>query len=266
MQPYQFQTATNQLENKSAFLCVTRNNHLRLVAQQQTTPWTETSLELGELTSSNDIVTHATFGDIQGQLLLATYDASKCLRLYRVNIVWNAVQGDYQHGQPPSVTPQLRATHIQLLDRILPQRPNGSELSQILIQPPMVGADKGHVLLAALFTCLPDDQQVAHQANGRGSILSRWELKQSEVVLHDVFKTLKPGTDKLPASKVSRIVCNTCTASSNSLSLEKLFTGSPTSLLERSTSPSTITSTITRSPAPPVMARSIFAHVKLWIS
>jgi len=204
MQPYSYQTASHPIDGKSALLYATRGNHLKLLVQQPSSPWTEAVLELGDLTSSSDIVTHACFGDINGQILLATYDVAKSLRLYRVHIVWNHVQGDVHHGQPPSVSPVLRVTHVQLLDRVLPQILNGAELSQLLIQPPMVGAEKGHVSLTALFTCLPDDQQVGHRASGRGSVISTWELRQTEVVLHDVFKTLKPGTDKPSASKVSR--------------------------------------------------------------
>lgn len=203
MAPYHYQVAAHPFDNKSAFLCVTRSNQIKLITQQQNQPWSESTLELGELNSSSGIVTHASFGDVQGQILLTTYDDSKCLRLYRLNILWNPVQGDPQHGQHATVSPALRVTHIQLLDRVLPQSSNGAELSHILIQPPTVATDRSAVLVLAVFTCLPDDQQVGHQAGVRGSVISRWELRQSEVVLHNVFSTLKPGTDKLTVGKVS---------------------------------------------------------------
>lgn len=202
MTAYQHQVVAHPFDNKSAFLCITRNNRLKLISQQQVQPWSEAILELGEPSSSNGIITHASFGDVQGQIFLATYDVSKSLRFYRVNITWNPAQGDQQHGQPATVSPTLRITHIQLLDRVLPQHSNGAELSQILIQPPpTVGAEKGHVSVTALFTCLPDDQHMGPQADGRGSVIARWELRRSEVGLHDVFKTLKPGTEVVMASK-----------------------------------------------------------------
>lgn len=203
MTPYKYETITHPSEGKSAFVCVTRSNQLKLVYQQTNQPWSEVMLELGELTSSSDVITHASFGDAPGQLLLITHDASQCLRLYRVNILWNHVQGDFHHGIPPSVNPVLRVTHVQLLDHVIPQSQTAAELSQILVQPPAIGSDKGHISIMALFTCLPDDQQMGHQASERGSIIAKWGLKQSEVVLHDVFKTLKPGFDKPTPSKVS---------------------------------------------------------------
>ncbi|KAL1306804.1 hypothetical protein AAFC00_005461 [Neodothiora populina] len=201
MSPYQYQHITHPFEGRSAFLCVTRNNHVKLIYQQPSQPWQETTMELGELSSSGDLLTHASFGEAQGQLLLVTYDASNCLRLYRVHILWNQVQGDPQHGQPPSVNPTLRVAHTQLLDHVLPQSASGAELSQLYIQPATIGAENGHVQITALFTCLPDDQQMGHGANSRGSVVARWELKAAAVVLHEVFKTLKPGTDKLMPSK-----------------------------------------------------------------
>lgn len=201
LQAYQYQNIAHPFEGRSALLAITRSNHLKLIYQQPSQPWSEAILELGELTSSSDVITHAAFGDALSQILLVTYDASKCLRLYRVHILWNPVQGDPSHGQPPSVNPVLRVSHIQLLDLVLPQTPSAAELSSILIQPPTVGAEKGHVQVSALFNCLPDDQQIGNQADGRGSVVARWELRQSEVVLHEVFKSLKPGTEKLTASK-----------------------------------------------------------------
>lgn len=197
MKAYEFQNVAHPLEGRSAILCVTRSNHLKLIFQQPSQPWSEAGLGLGEMTSSADILTHATFGDINGQLLLVTYDASKSLRLYRMQIEWN----DQQHGKPPSVNPVLSVTHIQLLDRVLPQTPSAAELSSILIQPPAIGVDRGHIQISAVFNCLPDEQQINHHTSARGSVVARWELRQSEVVLHEVFKALKPGTDKINASK-----------------------------------------------------------------
>lgn len=205
MAPYAHEPVTH-LDSRSAFVCVTRSNQLKLVYQQTNQLWSEVMLELGELTSSSDVITHASFGDAPNQLFLVTHDASKCLRLYRVNILWNPMPGGSHHGIPSSVNPVLRVSHVQLLDHVIPQSQTAAELSQILVQPPAMGADKAHTSIIALFTCLPDDQQMGHQASERGSIIAKWELKQSEVVLHEVFKTLKPGFDKPTTSKVSYLM------------------------------------------------------------
>lgn len=201
----QSHAVTHPFDNKSAFLCATRNNLLKLISQQPNQPWSEATLELGDPTSSGDIITHAAFGDAPNHIVMATFDTSKCLRLYRVNILWNMAQGDPQHGVTPSVTPVLRVTHVQLLDRVQPQTPNGSALSHLKIEPPMFWADKGRVTITAVFTCLPDEQEIGHETGDRGSIIARWELRRSEALLHDVFKTLKPGAEKPAASKVIRV-------------------------------------------------------------
>lgn len=56
----------NAIDNKGAFLSVTRSNMLKLAYQQDNQIWMETSFDLSELVDSDDVVTHAAFGDQSG--------------------------------------------------------------------------------------------------------------------------------------------------------------------------------------------------------
>lgn len=226
MKLHETTAVSHPFDNRAAFVCVTRSIVMKLVYQQPNSIWVETELELGTLACYGDIVTHAAFGDASSQsyspfpysycdsiltradhLLLVTYDTSKCLRLYRIGIAWNAVGGD--PSLPPSVNPQISLKHVQILDRCLPQPYNRlftnsasgmmqstaicAELSNIQIKPPTSGTD-GNFMVMAIFTNGGNDDQLS--PHSKFSVISRWELQQSEATLHESFRSLKPTTEK----------------------------------------------------------------------
>lgn len=55
------------VDNKGAFLYVTSTSTLKLVYQQESQSWAEASYNLGDLIDSDELLTHAAFGDGAGQ-------------------------------------------------------------------------------------------------------------------------------------------------------------------------------------------------------
>lgn len=147
---------------------------------------------------------------------MVTYDSNKRLRLYRIRIAWNPSQV-HIHGQQTTtaVNPQLHVSHSKLMGHCAPQtqpantlndmsyldhQEIGAQLAHLYILPPAVPMSSSDppssYTVMAVFTQLGNVNQMPN------SVIARWDLQPSEPVLHESFKSLRPGSDKTGSNKV----------------------------------------------------------------
>ncbi|KAK4242361.1 hypothetical protein C8A03DRAFT_40329 [Achaetomium macrosporum] len=197
--------------SKSSFLCVTTNGTLKLFFLQSNGRLEETAIELESVTSSDDLITHASICSDKNTLLLALATASKQLRVVRVNLQWGLPQVDKQvpPGSVP-LRPSLRESHVAVTNwiqhgssesaldssmallshiEVLPATPEGQSK---LIAPPVVLTVRSYV---------PQDASSYHQ--DIQSIIDRWEVvSEQPQSLHPAFEQLasKEGAGSAPPS------------------------------------------------------------------
>ncbi|KAK3901481.1 hypothetical protein C8A05DRAFT_16342 [Staphylotrichum tortipilum] len=200
---------------KSAFLCVTTNGALKLFFTQNNARVEETAIELESVTSSDDLITHASICSDNHALLIALATASKQLRIVRVAIQWGIPQVDKQvpAGSVP-LRPSLRETHVALGSWLQPG-PGGlaldasmALLSHIEILPSaqiLPSAPPGHpqpmapavVLTVRSYT--PQDASSYNQESQ--SIIDRWEvLTDQPLSLHPAFQQLGVKSNAQPTT------------------------------------------------------------------
>lgn len=151
---------------------------------------------------------------------MATHDSASRLRLYHVRVAWNESKINHQGRLLNACSPQLSVTHVKLLDicHTSPQllgtlpgtayagQPEGARLAQLLIIPPAPEsvvnseAERTNTILA-VFNYAPSQNGLDHAQRSSYSVVSRWELQQSELTLHESFKALKGGNEKPPSSR-----------------------------------------------------------------
>ncbi|KAH0011805.1 hypothetical protein KCU78_g9919, partial [Aureobasidium melanogenum] len=188
---------SNPIDNKAAFLCVTRRCQLKLIYEQPGQPWSQAVSPLDNLTDSGDVLTHAAFCQANQHLVMVTYDASKHLRLYKIMINWHANAGD-GNTHKATLNPQMAILHVELLDQCVPQsseRAASAQLSSLNIEPISQAIDNSTFTVVAVFTSAAQDH------GGKFSVISRWDLQQTEVALHDSFKGLKPAASQSTPNK-----------------------------------------------------------------
>ncbi|GAB1311111.1 Mediator of RNA polymerase II transcription subunit 16 [Madurella fahalii] len=193
---------------KSALLCITTNGFLKLFFSQNNNRIEETALELESVTSSDDLITHASLCSDMNTLLIALATASKQLRVVRVNIQWGLPQVDRQ-VPPGSLTlrPSLRESHVAVTSWFQ-HGPSESaidtsmaQLSHVEILPSAPEA-QGQVAPAVVLTVrsyIPNDSSPYHQECQ--SIIDRWEVASDQPQsLHSAFEQLgsKNGAGHAP--------------------------------------------------------------------
>ncbi|KAI5239334.1 hypothetical protein E4T43_06859 [Aureobasidium subglaciale] len=188
---------SNPIDNKAAFLCVTRRCQLKLIYEQPSQPWSQFVMTLDDITDYGDTLTHAAFCQANQHLVMVTYDSSKRLRLYKIMINWNANAGE-GNNHKATLSPQMAILHVELLDRCVPQssdRAASAQLSSLHIEPQSQAIDNTTFTVIAVFTSAVQDH------GGKYSIISRWELQQADTTLHNSFKDLKPTAAQPAAAK-----------------------------------------------------------------
>ncbi|AEO65863.1 uncharacterized protein THITE_2143523 [Thermothielavioides terrestris NRRL 8126] len=198
--------------SKSALLCVTTNGTLKLFFLQSNGRLEETAIELESVTSSDDLITHASLCSDKNTLLLALATASRQLRVVRVSLQWGLPQVDKQvpPGSVP-LRPSLREGHVAVttwvqhgpsespLDASMTQLshieilPSASEAQSQPLAPPVVLTVRSYV---------PQDSSAYHQESQ--SIIDRWEvLSDQPQSLHPAFEQLssKDGAGFAPPTK-----------------------------------------------------------------
>ncbi len=224
---------------KSAFLCVTTNGSLKLFFTQNNARLEETAIELESVTSSDDLITHASLcsdkrewpsipptlppshavrlsychltRDATDTLLIALATASKQLRVVRVIIQWGLPQVDKQvpPGSVP-LRPSLRESHVAVTSWIQhgpgesPLDGSMAQLSHIEILPSAPAGPSQPMAPPVVLTVrsyVPQDAASYHQDSQ--SIIDRWEVVSDQTQsLHQAFQQLGAKNGAAPAAPV----------------------------------------------------------------
>ncbi|KAH6650006.1 mediator complex, subunit Med16 [Chaetomium tenue] len=185
--------------SKSAFLCVTTNGFLKLFFTQNNGRPEETALELESVTSSDDLITHASLCSDKNTLLVALATSSKQLRIVRVGIQWGLPQVDKQVlSQSQPLRPSLRESHVAVTSWVQYGSSESavdasvSRLSHIEILPSAHTAQSQPMHPPVVLTVrsyVPQDASSYQQESQ--SIIDRWE------VLSDQPQALVPAFEQL---------------------------------------------------------------------
>ncbi|KAK4128203.1 hypothetical protein N657DRAFT_638626 [Parathielavia appendiculata] len=194
---------------KSALLCVTTSGSLKLLFTANSQRPEETAIELESVTSSDELITHASLCSDKNTLLIALATASKQLRIVRVQIQWGVPQVDKQvpPGSVP-LRPSLKESHVAVTSWFQ-HGPGESALDVPMAQlshiemlpsvPAMQAQPMSHALVLTVRSYIPQDGSPYHQ-NGQ-SIIDRWEVVNDQPqALHPAFEQLgsKNGAASAP--------------------------------------------------------------------
>ncbi|KAL2756219.1 hypothetical protein ACRALDRAFT_1042669 [Sodiomyces alcalophilus JCM 7366] len=197
---------------RSAFLCVTANGLLRLYWMQNgSNRFEETTMELESVSSSADLITHASLHSDRNQIFIALSTSSKQLRLLRVTISWGIPQpdGKVPPGAQP-LNPTMHAKHLAIstwmpgLSGVTPSDPYMTELSHIELLPSQLdnpGQPWAPINILIARTYLPTLNSPYQETQ---TIIDRWELShEPPPPLHPAFEQMgsRTNNDNAPADK-----------------------------------------------------------------
>ncbi|KAK0656360.1 RNA polymerase II mediator complex subunit Sin4 [Cercophora newfieldiana] len=197
---------------KSALLCVTAGGFLKLLFSQNNNRIEETSLELESVTSSDDLITHASICSNRNTLLIALATSSRQLRVVQVAVQWGTPQpADKQAQAPPGsmhLSPSLKERNVavtswfqhgpgeSIVDMSMTQLshvemlPSVGDHTSEAQAPPVVLTVRSHI---------PQDGSLYNQECQ--SIIDRWEvLSDRPQALHGAFDQLgsKNSSSQIP--------------------------------------------------------------------
>ncbi|KAF2704559.1 hypothetical protein K504DRAFT_461321 [Pleomassaria siparia CBS 279.74] len=210
-----FHDAHHPVEGKASFICLKKHGELKLRFQQPDGSWSESSSVLGPMISTRQPFTHAAFAsNNDNTLLLAAYDVSDRLHLYRVEAKWNIPPTKPGHQAKYFEKPDLHVSEIDVVDSCYPVSSpvvngdiqTGSETS---LQLPAqlthlhflpITPEKGdgtYPTIQAIFSTPPNivnfDQ--AHTQQTPCSIVVRWDVH------HTQQNQLHSSLDKVTSKK-----------------------------------------------------------------
>ena len=183
-------------DGKQALLYVTRDTRLTLMFQIETV-WHATSMKLENVSSSHELLSHATMCEDGDHLLLVTHDMGKRFRLYKIMITWNPTQQNRQGAQPVIiVAPTFEIGHLTVLEHVAPQQADAARLSDLRLVPgiPIVAAEptlSPSPTILAVFTRATLPADATQQQQEAYSVVSRWQVESVVPALHESFAKLK---------------------------------------------------------------------------
>jgi hypothetical protein len=154
---------------------------------------------------------------IGNALLLTTYSASKEIRVYLVQIQWNAPK-----NSPEVISPNLMTSHVYTESHISPtitvNNPESlmdtenptyvhlrlSHLEMVSVAPPTKHSDVSFPTIAAVFSELSVEPQYTGQQS-TFCVLKRWTLKPASPSMHPSINQLTSKGAIEPSSKVRRL-------------------------------------------------------------
>ncbi|KPM43886.1 hypothetical protein AK830_g2704 [Neonectria ditissima] len=188
---------THPTPAKSALFTVSSNGTLRMLWSQSNNRIEETTMELESVNSSDDQVTHATFGSEKKSLILALATTSKQLSLVKIEIQWGAAaQSDKSSAQQAKVlSPSLVEKHLATTNWLqggtsdISHNEYMAELSHLEVLPSLIdntGKNIAPPMIVAIRSRAPSEgsYQMAQ------SILDRWEAVEQRQNLHPAFEQL----------------------------------------------------------------------------
>lgn len=219
MASHRFNDAHHPMESKAAIIYLRRQGELRLRFQQPDSSWHEAATTLEPMISTRESFSHAAFAsNNDNTLLLAAYDISGRLHLYRIEPKWNYTppQPGPQQGQPPKFLekPELHVSKILVEESCYPvtttvggaELGGGSEtkdripaqLTHLNFLPTTPEHDDGTLpTIQAIFSAPPNsvslDQPQAQQ--NPLSIVVKWEIQQTQQ------NQLHPSLDKVTSKR-----------------------------------------------------------------
>lgn len=190
-------------DQKAAMIYLKSQGDLRLRFQQPDSTWQEVTCPLGSAISTREAFTHAAFasnGD--DSLLLAAYEVSGKLHLYRIETVWNVPPP--KPGQPPpkqydkpEITVSLLRTEDNCYPTMVSSDMNGGGESRVRLPAQLTHLDflpatpergDGSVpTIQIIFSTPPNiiTMEQTQPAQNPFSIVTRWEVHQlQQNVLH----------------------------------------------------------------------------------
>ncbi|WPG99810.1 Hypothetical protein R9X50_00262900 [Acrodontium crateriforme] len=190
-------TVYHPIENRNALLHVRANGKLSLIYQNEIGVYSTITSDLDIFKSSEDLITHAAFGENGAHLLLTTHDEHRRIRLYKITINWNATQLTRGTAQYLTVTPTLEIGHLTALDKATPQISDVARLSHLRVIPvPAENAEPGASLspvILGIYTHAASSLNALHAQPETISVLVRWHVESFTPTLHESFAKLKPN-------------------------------------------------------------------------
>ncbi|KAK3694565.1 mediator complex, subunit Med16 [Podospora appendiculata] len=201
-------------QGRSALVCVTTNGLLKLLFSQNNNRIEETALEIESVTSSDDLITHASLCSDKHMLIIALATASKQLRVVQATIGWNLPSADKQ-APPGSMTlrPTLNERHVAVTSW-LQHGPSESPLDASMAQLSLIemlpsAADRAtsvvvSPLVLTVRSHLPLDNSPYNQECQ--SIIDRYEvLFEQQQNVHSAFDQLGPKHNSASPPKTTRL-------------------------------------------------------------
>ena len=211
----------------SAMVVVSRGGSVRLAYQGQDNQWQDVRCEIDDLSTSNDLLTHAALCPDRGMfkvpllctslislsgdsLLLTVHTAGKQLRLYRATIDWQQSTGKDQIASGPKISFQ----HLETIDACCPMLDyttqnqetyilpsSEAQLSHLELLPQAAdprSKESASPTILATFSYLPNQYSVTGVREQSYTILSRWVMRNVESTLHTVFGSLTSKKSNSP--------------------------------------------------------------------
>ncbi|KAJ9134015.1 Mediator of RNA polymerase II transcription subunit 16 [Pleurostoma richardsiae] len=200
--------------NKSALLCITASGFMKLFYVQNNNKVEETQLELESITTSDDLVTHASICSDRTFLMMAFATASKQLRVVRANIHWGTPQTDKQvpPGSNP-LSPSLKEKHVAVTSWFQHDTSEShldvsmAQLSHLEVIPSILENSGQPIALPVVLAVRSYVPGLSSPFNHESqSIIDRWEvLDEQPQALHPAFEQLGSRTGSGSAPAVSRL-------------------------------------------------------------
>ncbi|KAF2002790.1 hypothetical protein P154DRAFT_520560 [Amniculicola lignicola CBS 123094] len=213
-----FQDAHHPVEGRASLIYLKRHGELKLRFQQPDNSWQEVAALVRPMLSASEVFTHAAFASNNDDtLLLAAYDASCRMHIYRVEAKWNVPPPPKQgHSAKPFDKPELQVTEVDVVDDCYPTSPSiatndlgtgpesrirlPAQLTHLSFLPITPEKDSGTLpTIQAIFASPPNvislDQTQSHM--NPFSILVKWEVQ------HTQQNQLHSSLDKVTSKKKS---------------------------------------------------------------
>ncbi|CAI6250617.1 unnamed protein product [Periconia digitata] len=213
IEQHHFKHMHHPADQKAALIYLKSQGDLRIRFQQPDSSWHEVSAPLGWSLSTREAFTHAAFasnGD--DTLLLAAYEVSGRLHLYRIETTWNVPptkpgQQPPKQYDKPEITVSLLQTEDSCYPTMISSDLNGegesrvrlpAQLTHLDFQPATPGKVEGSTpTVQAIFSSPPSSATLdqTQPTQNSFSIVARWEVHQSQ------SNTLHPSLDKVSSKK-----------------------------------------------------------------
>ncbi|KAI1206459.1 RNA polymerase II mediator complex subunit Sin4 [Annulohypoxylon truncatum] len=188
--------------SKSALISITTSGIFKMFWPQNNNKFEETTLELENVTTADDLITHAAVcSDKTNTLMIGMATASKQLRIVQVIINWNVPKNDGTQNIPPGsqmLNPTLLKRHFAITSWFQPGSNDShldssiSKITHVEMLPPIHNGstkDWSPAIVLTVRSIIPEQNSPYEQEVQ--SIIDRWELlTDQQQSLHSAFEQL----------------------------------------------------------------------------